>query len=138
MTSHPRSRKILGATAPAVPLPLSTTTRRFLLEMDIFQEIVLVFGGDRAERNGPPAVGKIVRLDDPAEFLDLLPVERVFPHANFKPVELGGIVAAGDHDSPLPFQVVKGKIEDRGRADPDIDHFQPSHFHAPDQGVPEP
>ncbi len=61
---------------------------------------------------------------DLLQLLDVLAEHRSQPFAHFKAVEFDGIVAAGDHDTAVGFQMDNGEIERRGGALTDLDHIQ--------------
>jgi hypothetical protein len=82
-------------------------------------------------RNAPP-------LDDAPQLLDPLPVKRAGPDAQLEAVELGGVVAARDHDTAIGTEMVDGEIKEGRRADAHVDHLEPGGEEPLRDRVPEP
>src|SRR5690625_7293018 len=58
---------------------------------------------------------EVFRLDQPAQILDRLPVERAIPEHHLDPIVLGWIVRPGDLEPPLRPQVDCGEVWERAR-----------------------
>src|ERR1051326_6733979 len=63
---------------------------------------------------------ELLALHTLAQVLDLRAVERIFAHADFEAVVLGGVVARGDHHAAVDVEMKEREVEQRRRADADI------------------
>ena len=75
-----------------------------------------------AEDSRPRPSVKFSLFDEGKDGLDVFAVDRVEAEAELEAVVLGGIVAGGDHDAAVFFQLLDRKVKNRRRAHPDIGH----------------
>ena len=74
-------------------------------------------------------------FDDPPQLLDLLPIDRIGADADLEAVEVGRIMASGDHHAAVHPEVADGEIEHRGGAQADIGHIDPRGHDPPADGI---
>ena len=101
---------------------------------DVLDHEVLIDRPHRPDLGRTGALPEAPRLDPAPEVLDLLAVERLLAEADLEAVVVGGVVAARHLDAAVQVPVEEREVEERRRADADVDHREPGRANAVGQG----
>ena len=99
------------------------------------EDVLFVGGGNVVLCVCPAPGGERSSLDDPPQLLDLLPIDRIGTDADLETVEVGRIMASGNHHAAVHPIVAYGEIEHRGGAQADIGHVDPRGHDPPSDGL---
>ena len=104
-------------TGPPVPLPASIDTRMRRAKVELRGDLLDVrrdhVGGVLGGIPGNLAAREVAGFDHAAKLLDGLAVDGGTAADGFEAVELGRIMAAGDHDGGVGLQAEDGIVEHR-------------------------
>ena len=88
---------------------------------NVINQIVAVRCYDVVAFHRPFAAGEAAFFYQPAKVLDLLAKDGLGSQRHLETVVFGRVVARGDHQPAVGLEVVEGKVEDRRRANSEID-----------------
>ena len=101
-------------------------------QRDLGDQHVDVFCVDVSERKPARFRSRLhsVLVDDAVDLLNVVAPERGLLPGHLEPVELLGVVAAGDHDAAVGLKPVKAPVKGRRGAEPQVRHADPRLHHA--------
>ena len=82
-----------------------------------------------------PTGRKDTGLQDPAQLLNGLSVDGLFPDADLESIVFRRVVAARDHDAAVDRQLKEGEIDHGDGQMPNIDHVHAARQQSLDQGI---
>ncbi len=104
-------------------------------ELELRRELVQIGGDDVHRMLRAMAGGEVAGFDQTANFLNGVTMQRTGAAHGFEAIELAGIVAAGDHNGTVGFEVHRGEVQEWGGDHADVGYLAPGGSQALEQRI---